>query len=78
MVTLLKALKWSPDGCRIETLPAGEHEDLPPRVLEIAEQLGILNAILTPTNRMLVSIQPNAPAACWPTPRQSSFSKLVL
>lgn len=45
MVTLLKALKWSPDGCRIETLPAGEHEDLPPRVLEIAEQLGILSAI---------------------------------
>ena len=45
MITLLKALKWSPDGCRIETLPVGEHEDLPPRAIEIAEQLGILGAI---------------------------------
>lgn len=42
MVTLLKPLKWSPDGCRIETIEAGEHDEIPMRAIEIAEQIGIL------------------------------------
>lgn len=42
MVTLLKPLKWSPDGCRIEIIEAGEHEELPARAIEIAGQIGIL------------------------------------
>ncbi|EHM8973040.1 hypothetical protein [Escherichia coli] len=42
MITLLKPLKWSPDGCRIEIIEAGEHEELPARAIEIAEQIGIL------------------------------------
>ncbi|HFX7197795.1 TPA: hypothetical protein ACNVTR_004650 [Escherichia coli] len=41
-MTLLKPLKWSPDGCRIEIIEAGEHEELPARAIEIAEQIGIL------------------------------------
>lgn len=43
MVTLLKPLKWSPDGCRIEIIEAGEHEELPARAIEIAGQIGILD-----------------------------------
>lgn len=42
MFKLLAELKWSPDGCRVETIPRGEHEDLPERAIEIAGQLGIL------------------------------------
>ncbi|WP_374684760.1 hypothetical protein [Scandinavium hiltneri] len=42
MIILLKPLKWSPDGCRIETIDAGEHEELPARAIEIAGQIGIL------------------------------------
>ncbi|MFO3903824.1 hypothetical protein AAHD62_04750 [Enterobacter hormaechei] len=43
MITLLKPLKWSPDGCRIEIIEAGEHEELPARAIEIAGQIGILD-----------------------------------
>ncbi|HAW3686735.1 TPA: hypothetical protein NVL72_004042 [Citrobacter freundii] len=42
MVILLKPLKWSPDGCQIETIEAGEHDELPARAIEIAVQIGIL------------------------------------
>jgi len=42
MVKLLKPLKWSPDGCRIDIIEAGDHEELPARAIEIAEQIGIL------------------------------------
>ena len=42
MVKFLKPLKWSPDGCRIETIAAGEHDELPARAIEIAGQIGIL------------------------------------
>lgn len=43
MVKLLQTLKWSPDGCHVETISAGEHQELPPRAVEIALQLGILD-----------------------------------
>ena len=45
MVTLNKALRWSPDGIRVETLPAGEYEtaSLPARALEIAAHIGIVS-----------------------------------
>lgn len=43
MFKLLTELKWSPDGCRVETIPKGEHEDLPERAVEIAIQLSILD-----------------------------------
>ncbi|WET42503.1 hypothetical protein [Citrobacter enshiensis] len=43
MPVLKTSLKWSPDGCRIEVIPAGEHPELPGRALEIASQLGILD-----------------------------------
>ncbi|HDL7190944.1 TPA: hypothetical protein PXM83_001280 [Yersinia enterocolitica] len=42
MHKLTKNLDWSPDGCHVETLPAGEYEELPARVLVIASQLNIL------------------------------------
>lgn len=42
MVTLTKALKWSPDGIQVQTIPAGEHDSLPERAIQIAEQIGIL------------------------------------
>lgn len=42
MPVLKQSLKWSPDGCRVETIPAGEHEELPTRAIEIAKQMGIL------------------------------------
>ncbi|WP_304167792.1 hypothetical protein [Lonsdalea britannica] len=43
MNKLTKDLKWSPDGCTIETISAGEYQagDLPERAIAIAMQLGI-------------------------------------
>lgn len=69
MVMLLKDLKWSPDGCRIETLPAGEHEDMPPRALEIADQLGILSAIEGGEKKRDADQQPEQPEQ--PAPQKS-------
>lgn len=48
MPVLKTSLKWSPDGCRIEVIPAGEHPELPDRALEIASQLGILDVDYPP------------------------------
>ncbi len=45
MHKLTKNLEWSPDGCHVETLPAGEYEELPDRVLVIASQLNILESV---------------------------------
>ncbi|HDL6854410.1 TPA: hypothetical protein PXL44_002405 [Yersinia enterocolitica] len=45
MHKLTKNLEWSPDGCHVETLPAGEYEKLPARVLDIASQLNILELV---------------------------------
>lgn len=59
MVTLLKPLKWSPDGCRIETIEAGEHDELPMRAIEIAEQIGILCVDSKPVQT--VAEQPEQP-----------------
>lgn len=42
MPVLKTSLKWSPDGCRVVEIPAGEHAELPARAQEIAVQLGIL------------------------------------
>ncbi|HGF0769565.1 TPA: hypothetical protein ACF7ZB_001883 [Kluyvera georgiana] len=59
MVTLLKPLKWSPDGCRIETIEAGEYDELPMRAIEIAEQIGILYVNSKPVQT--VAEQPEQP-----------------
>lgn len=59
MVTLLKPLKWSPDGCRIETIEAGEHDEIPMRAIEIAEQIGILYVDSKPVQT--VAEQPEQP-----------------
>ncbi|ENE2789214.1 hypothetical protein ABNF24_004245, partial [Yersinia enterocolitica] len=45
MHKLTKNIEWSPDGCHVETLPAGEYEKLPARVLDIASQLNILELV---------------------------------
>ncbi len=47
MIKLLKNLKWSPDGVRIETIPSGEYQngEIPDRAVEIARQLGIFEII---------------------------------
>lgn len=44
MPELLCEFKWSPDGCIVETLPAGVYSDgeLPARAQEIATELGII------------------------------------
>ncbi len=59
MITLLKPLKWSPDGCRIEIIAAGEHDELPARAIEIAEQIGILYVDSKPVET--VAEQPEQP-----------------
>jgi hypothetical protein len=43
MNKLTQNLKWSPDGCTIETISAGEYQagDIPERAIAIAMQLGI-------------------------------------
>ena len=43
MPELLRELKWSPDGCIVESIPAGGYSDgeLPVRAEEIAAELGI-------------------------------------
>ena len=44
MPELLRDLKWSPDGCVVETITAGMYSDgdLPARAEEIATELGII------------------------------------
>jgi len=44
MIKLLKELKWSPDGCAVETISPGEYQVgiLPPRAVAIALELGFL------------------------------------
>ncbi|ENF9265390.1 hypothetical protein ACRV5B_002751 [Citrobacter freundii] len=44
MPELLCDLKWSPDGCVVETITAGVYSDgeLPARAEEIATELGII------------------------------------
>lgn len=44
MPELLRELKWSPDGCTVESIPAGVYPDgeLPARAEEIAAELGII------------------------------------
>ncbi|WP_370611669.1 hypothetical protein [Citrobacter meridianamericanus] len=44
MPELLRELKWSPDGCIVESIPAGVYSDgeLPARAEEIAAELGII------------------------------------
>lgn len=44
MPELLRELKWSPDGCIVESIPAGMYSDgeLPARAEEIAAELGII------------------------------------
>ena len=44
MPELLRELKWSPDGCIVESIPAGVYSDgeLPVRAEEIATELGII------------------------------------
>lgn len=61
MVKLLKPLKWSPDGCRIETIAAGEHEELPARAIEIAEQIGILAEVETGGGEVIPPVPPPGP-----------------
>lgn len=60
MPVLKQSLKWSPDGCRVETIQAGEYEELPSRAIEIAAQLGILG-VDTENEREIVSEQPEQP-----------------
>lgn len=61
MPVLKQSLKWSPDGCRVETIPAGEYEELPVRAIEIAAQLGILG-VDTENKKEIVTEQPEHPA----------------
>ena len=44
MPELLRELKWSPDGCIVESIPAGVYSDgeLPARAEKIATELGII------------------------------------
>lgn len=44
MPELLRELKWSPDGCIVESIPAGVYSDGEPpvRAEEIAAELGII------------------------------------
>ncbi|HAT4609368.1 hypothetical protein [Citrobacter freundii] len=60
MPVLKQSLKWSPDGCRVETIQAGDYEELPSRAIEIAAQLGILG-VDTENEREIVSEQPEQP-----------------
>ncbi|WP_448216284.1 hypothetical protein [Endozoicomonas sp. 2B-B] len=42
MITITKSFKWSPNGYDVETVAAGEHEELPERAQLIAKELGVL------------------------------------
>jgi len=45
MYTLNQPLTWAPDGMNIETIPAGEHDELPEKAIQIALELNILEEI---------------------------------
>lgn len=70
MIILLKPLKWSPDGCRIETIEAGEHDELPARAIEIAEQIGILAEAETGSGEVNPPVPPPEPN---PAPSQDAL-----
>lgn len=61
MPVLKQSLKWSSDGCHVETIPAGEYEELPARAIEIAAQLGILG-VDTEIEQEIVTEHPEHPA----------------
>lgn len=42
MFIIKKSFKWSPNGYDVETVEAGEHEELPEKVVEIAKELDVL------------------------------------
>ncbi|MCX9065071.1 hypothetical protein NLN84_05645 [Citrobacter portucalensis] len=69
MVILLKPLKWSPDGCRIETIEAGEHDEIPARAIEIAGQIGILAEAQIGSGEGIQSVPPLEPN---PAPSQDA------
>lgn len=70
MVILLNPLKWSPDGCRIEIIEAGEHDELPARAIEIAEQIGILAQAETGSGEVIPPVPPSEPN---PAPSQDAL-----
>ncbi|WP_127958084.1 hypothetical protein [Serratia microhaemolytica] len=47
MIKLLEDLKWSPNGCVIEIIRAGEYQpsELPERAIAIASQLNIICSV---------------------------------
>lgn len=61
MHKLTKNLDWSPDGCHVETLHAGEYEELPARVLVIASQLNILELVDLQLPEQKADEQPEQP-----------------
>ncbi len=63
MFNLRKDLKWSPDGCTVQTIPAGSYQDgdLPERALTIAEQLGVLETIDKDDQQIKDEKQPEQP-----------------
>ncbi|CQD47153.1 TPA: hypothetical protein RNH74_002362 [Yersinia enterocolitica] len=61
MHTLTKNLEWSPDGCHVEILPAGEYEKLPARALVIASQLNILELVDLQLPEQKADAQPEQP-----------------
>ncbi|WJM83219.1 hypothetical protein [Pectobacterium brasiliense] len=65
MFNLLKDLKWSPDGCIVETISAGSYQDgeLPARALTIAEQLGIIEIVASGDDQTNAGKQPEQPEA---------------
>lgn len=57
---LKKDLKWSPDGIQVRNIPAGEYEagSLPERALEVAAQMGILEAVVSSEQQINAAEQP--------------------
>ncbi len=57
MHKITRSFVWSPDGCHIARIEAGEHDELPERAVQIAEQLGFLGV----DNKPVVSQDPPEP-----------------
>ena len=42
MITIKESFNWSPNGYDIETIEAGDHDELPDRAVAIAGELDLL------------------------------------
>lgn len=55
MIKLIKEIKASENGHKVDTYPVGEYETLPPNALAHAQNIGAIEAVKTPPKNKALS-----------------------